>query len=50
MRRENRLKNPLEKSPLEERGLGVGGHPITVVYRMQNINIIWSVCQCFLNP
>ena len=49
MRRENRLKNSLEKSPLEERGLGVGGHPITVVYSMQNNNPIWGVCQRLLN-
>ena len=48
MRRENRLKNPLEKSPLEEGGLGVGGHPITNVYSMQNNNPIWGVCQAFV--
>ena len=37
MRRENRLKNSLEKSPLEERGLPGRGHHITPIYRMQNI-------------
>ena len=48
MRRENRLKNSLEKSPVEERGLGMGGHRVTGVYRMQNNNPIWGVCQPFV--
>ena len=48
MRRENRLKNPLEKSPSEDRGLGVGGHPMTDVYRMQNNNSITRICQAFI--